>query len=60
MAFFRDQRETADMFQIAIVEGCHPGSTFYAAELRMGIAAANQLAAAKRIPIRFAHDEDWV
>lgn len=60
MSFFRDQHETADMFQIAIVEGCHPGSTYYAAELRMDIAAANQLAAAHGIPIRFAHDEDWV
>jgi hypothetical protein len=45
---------------VGATEADHTGSTYYAAELRMDIAAANQLAESQGIPIRFAHDEDWV
>lgn len=53
LAFFRDECEFTEMFDIAIVEGDHPGSTYYAAELRMDIDEANALAVAENLPIRF-------
>lgn len=59
LSFFRNVSDTTDLFNIAIVEGDHPGSTYYAAELRMDVAEANALAEAKGIPIRFAHDMEW-
>ncbi len=54
LAFFRGNFEFNDTFNIEIVEGCHPGSTYYAAELRMDVDEANELARELDIPIRFA------
>ncbi len=56
MQFFRNEAEIADLFDITIVEGDHPGSSYYAAELRGDIDEANALAEAQKIPIRFAFD----
>lgn len=39
---------------VVIVEGEHPGSSYYAAELRSGVDAANSAAADLRLPFRFA------
>lgn len=58
MQFFRNEADIADLFDIAIVEGDHPGSTYYAAELRGDIDEANALAEAQQIPIRFAAGEE--
>ena len=57
LQFFRDECESCDLFDIVIVEGDHPGSSYYAAELRMDVAEANELAEQNGIPIRFDHDE---
>lgn len=38
---------------VVIVEGEHPGSSYYAAELRIDVAAANVKAESQSIPIRF-------
>ncbi len=58
LAFFRDECEFTEMFDIAIVEGDHPGSTYYAAELGMDIDEANALAVAENLPIRFEAGRD--
>ena len=39
---------------VDVVEGEHPGSTYYAAELRGDIEEANRAAEAAGIPVRFA------
>jgi hypothetical protein len=38
---------------VVIVEGEHPGSTYYAAELRKDIESANETAAGLKVPFRF-------
>jgi hypothetical protein len=43
---------------VDIVEGEHPGSTYYAAELRGNIDEANRAAEAAGIPVRFVAAED--
>ena len=53
LEFFRDECEFTEMFNIVIVEGDHPGSSYYAAELRMDLDEANALAATENLPIRF-------
>jgi hypothetical protein len=57
LRFFRDDFEYNELFDIAIVEGDCPGSSYFAAELRMDIAEANVLALEQGIPIRFASME---
>lgn len=57
LQFFRDECDSCDIFNIVIVEGDHPGSSYYAAELRMEVADANALAEKHGLPIRFGHDE---
>lgn len=53
--FFRDQPfAVCRALGVKVVEGEHPGSTYYAAELRVPIAAANAAARTHGIPIRFA------
>ena len=52
--FFRDVFDENDLFDIVIVEGDCPGSSYFAAELRMDIDEANELAVDNGIPIRFA------
>ena len=54
LRFFRDEFEYCADFDIVIVEGDCPGSSYFAAELHMGIAEANAYAAEFNIPIRFA------
>ncbi len=58
MQFFRNEADIADLFDIAIVEGDHPGSSYFAAEFRGDIDEANALAEAQQIPIRFAAGEE--
>ena len=54
LRFFRDDFEYGDDFNIVVVEGDCPGSSYFAAELRMSIADANDLAEGLGLPIRFA------
>jgi hypothetical protein len=53
LTYFRDSFAFNDLFNIVIVEGDHPGSTYYAAELQMDVAEANALAIDEGLPIRF-------
>jgi hypothetical protein len=55
--FFRDQFEYCDLLNVVIIEGDHPGSSYFAAELRMDIAEANEIAEHHEIPIRFAEEQ---
>lgn len=53
-AFFQNQAfGTLRRLGISIVEGDHPGSSYYAAELRVTIQSANDAAAGMGLPIRF-------
>lgn len=52
-SFFQYDFEYCDDFNIVIVEGDHPGSSYFAAELRMDVDDANALAAELELPIRF-------
>jgi hypothetical protein len=54
LRFFRDDFEYNEMFDISIIEGDCPGSSYFAAELGMDIEEANALAIEEGIPIRFA------
>jgi hypothetical protein len=56
LMFFRDytEREVLDALGIVIVEGEHPGSTYYAAELSIPVEEANARARKAGIPIIFA------
>jgi hypothetical protein len=54
MAFFESMdNETLDALGVVIIEGEHPGSSYYAAELRQPIDAANEMAEAMALPFRF-------
>lgn len=55
LAFFRQQpNDVLDALGVVIVEGEHPGSSYYAAELLVSVDEANELAARHDIPVRFA------
>ena len=54
LSFFRHDFEYNDMFDISIIDGDCPGSSYFAAELGMDIEEANALAIEQGIPIRFA------
>ena len=54
LRYFRDEFEYGDDFGIVVVEGDCPGSSYFAAELRMDLDEANALARELDIPIRFA------
>lgn len=54
LRFFRNDFEYCADFDIVIVEGDCPGSSYFAAELRMDIDEANAYAVEYGIPIRFA------
>jgi hypothetical protein len=56
--FFESQFEFNDDFNIVIVDGDHPGSTYFAAELRMDVDEANDLARDMKLPIRFEWSGD--
>lgn len=52
--FFQDQPyELLDKLSVVVVEGEHPGSTYYAAELRQDIEKANAAAQELGLPFRF-------
>jgi len=54
LEFFQNMDGDAlDALGVTIVEGEHPGSTYYAAELTCDVSAANKAAAAAAIPVRF-------
>ncbi len=54
MAFFRDlDAEAARALGVVIIEGDCPGSSYYAAELRQNIPAANSAAEILGLPFRF-------
>ena len=53
-SFFANmEADILDSLGIVVVEGEHPGSTYYAAELRQPIEAANAAAEALGLPFRF-------
>lgn len=53
-AFFQNQElGTLNGLGISIVEGEHPGSSYYAAELRVPAVSANDAAVLMNLPIRF-------
>lgn len=54
LRFFQDEFEYNKLLGIRIVEGCCPGSDYYAAELKGSINDANALTTLHGIPIRFA------
>ncbi len=59
LAFFRDMdADDLETLGVDIVEGEHPGSTYYAAELCVDIDEANRAAEAAGIPVRFVLAED--
>ena len=53
LLFWRDGDLDPDDFGIVIVEGEHPGSSYYAAELRESIEYANEVATRLGAPVRF-------
>lgn len=53
LLFWRDGDLDPDDFGIVIIEGEHPGSSYYAAELRESIEYANEAAARLGAPVRF-------
>ena len=53
-AFFQNQEfSTLRSLGVSVVEGEHPGSSYYAAELRVSIESANDAAVVMDLPIRF-------
>lgn len=54
LRYFRDEFEYSDKFNVVVIEGDCPGSSYFAAELRMDLDVANDLALELDIPIRFA------
>lgn len=55
LAFFRQQPyEVLEALGVEIIEGECPGSTYFAAELRLDIADANRLAEEMGVPVRFS------
>ena len=58
LSFFRDlDFPTTEALGIQIIEGEHPGSSYYAAELRSDITAANAAAAQLGLPFRFRKEK---
>jgi len=59
LEFFRDMdADDLETLGVDVVEGEHPGSSYYAAELRGDIDEANRAAAAAGIPMRFVAAKD--
>jgi hypothetical protein len=48
-------REKRELLGVNIIEGEHPGSTYYAAEFHGDVEEANAIAAAEGIPVRFVY-----
>lgn len=58
LGFFEDQEYALlDELGVVIVDGEHPGSSYYAAELRNDIDAANTAAAKLGLPFRFKRED---
>lgn len=58
LEFFQElDRDQLRAIGVVIVEGEHPGSTYYAAELTLDIDVANNAAAEAGIPVRFKKSE---
>lgn len=58
LGFFEDQEYALlDALGVVIVDGEHPGSSYYAAELRNDIDAANTAAAKLGLPFRFKRED---
>lgn len=53
--FRSDVDGLSEKFDVTVVEGDHPGSTYYAAVMGMSVAEANQLAGQLGLPITFSH-----
>lgn len=55
LRMFRDEIDAnvVELLGVVIIEGECPGSSYYAAELRIGIEEANAIAAENRVPLRF-------
>jgi hypothetical protein len=51
--FQRMDEDDLDAIGVVIVEGEHPGSTYYAAELKINLNIANEAAIKSGIPVRF-------
>lgn len=59
LEFFQNMDGDAlDALGVTIVEGEHPGSTYYAAELTCDLGAANKAAAATGIPVQFKKSQE--
>ena len=57
MVFFESLgQKTLNALGVIIVEGEHPGSSYYAAELRNDIKSANETAAELELPFRFKNE----
>jgi hypothetical protein len=56
--FQRMDDDELDAISVVIVEGEHPGSTYYAAELEVELDIANKAAAQAGIPVRFNRADD--
>lgn len=54
LCFFQSEPELVEALDIKIIEGDHPGSSYFAAEISQDIESTNALAAAEGLPIRFA------
>ena len=58
LSFFRDlDFQTTDALGVQIIEGDHPGISYYAAELRCDIADANTAAEKLGLPFRFRKEK---
>jgi hypothetical protein len=53
LSFFNETWDVNRELGVRIVEGEHPGSTYYAAELRVPVEDANEAAARLELPFRF-------
>jgi hypothetical protein len=56
LAYFNDERELCQQLGIKIVDGEYPGSSYYAAELRGTVEAANAAAESAGLAIRFRRE----
>jgi hypothetical protein len=59
VVYFRGlDADSVDLLGVEVIEGEHPGSTYYAAELRGGIEEANAAAESAGLPVRFVAQKD--
>ena len=56
--FQRMEGDDLDVIGVIMVEGEHPGSTYYAAELEIDLETANKAAIKAGIPVRFIRTDD--